>query len=147
MKVCVFQPLTVDLDVKPIIILGESNYQKEQKIEKQKQEELKKRTVIARERNYNSNYEIVDVDYTNDCVTWVKNKTGIDRTIGNGARLGIQGHEPRIGAIGSLKRYVHAVLITEVDGNEITFEESHYRTNLITRRTLNISEFLGFIYN
>jgi len=146
MKVCVFQPLTVDLDVKPIIILDESNYQKEQKIEKQKQEELKKRNVVPRERIYKESIEIIGESNVNNCVEFVKQETGIDRTLGNGARNAIQGTTPQVGAIGVLRGRPHAVIVLAIAGDEITIKESNYIKNKITKRILPLTDFLGFVY-
>ena len=84
------------------------------------------------------------VDYTNNCVMWAKAQTGIYRTMGYGGMSAVQGREPRVGAIGVL--YGHAVVTESIDGNMITFEESNYIKNWITRRTLPLSSFLGFIY-
>ena len=87
-------------------------------------------------------------DNTNNCVKWVKNKTGINRTLGTGARLAIQGKEPKIGAIGAEKgKVAHAVLIVGIDGDKIIINESNYVKNWITSRVLSRSDFLGFIYN
>lgn len=86
-------------------------------------------------------------DNTNNCVAWIKKQTGIYRTLGNGARAGIQGQEPRVGAVGSVKGAVHAVLVVAVNGNQITIHESNYVRGWITQRTLPLSMFLGFIYS
>lgn len=86
-------------------------------------------------------------DNTNNCVAWVKKKTGINRPLGNGARGAIQGKEPRIGAIGSVTGSVHAVLVVGINGNQITVHESNYVRNWIVQRTLPLSMFIGFIYS
>lgn len=83
----------------------------------------------------------------NNCVSYSKQQTGIDRPLGNGARKSIQGHAPKIGAIGSLKGAVHAVVVTAINGNMITFTESNLVKNYITQRTLPLSQFIGFVYN
>lgn len=86
------------------------------------------------------------------CVPYAKAKTGINRSIGNGARKGIQGQEPRVGAIGAMKGSVpHAVFITAINGNQITFTEAGYLyeegSYWIDQRTAPASMFLGYIYN
>lgn len=81
------------------------------------------------------------------CVPWAKAQTGIDHSIGWGARDGIQGKEPRINAIGALNGSVHAVVVTAINGNQITFKESGFKTGWITQRTLPLSSFRGFIYS
>lgn len=91
--------------------------------------------------------KVLYADRTNNCVGWVKNKLGINRSIGNGARAGIQGKEPKVGAIGAVKGAVHAVLVTAINDGMITIAESNYRKNVITARVLPASQFLGFIYN
>lgn len=90
-------------------------------------------------------YEIVRQDSVNNCVFFAKAETGIYRTMGAGGRLAINSQEPQVGKIGSLKGFAHAVVIEKVEGDMITFRESNYRKNLITRRTLPRSQFLGFI--
>lgn len=90
--------------------------------------------------------EVLYTDYTNNCVQFYKNQTGVTRPLGPGGRAGIQGKEPRVGAGGVLKGRPHLVLIEKIEGNTITFKESNYRRNLITRRSLPTSSFLGYIY-
>lgn len=91
--------------------------------------------------------KLVYADNTNNCVTWVKNQTGIYRTLGNGARYAVQGTEPRVGAIGAVKGRPHAVLVKSIDGNMITIWESNYTRGWITERVLPLSLFIGFIYS
>jgi hypothetical protein len=67
--------------------------------------------------------------------------------MGTGGRLAIQGQEPKVGSIGVEKSIAHAVVIEKIDGDLITFRESNYIKNYITRRTLPRSQFLGFIYS
>lgn len=84
------------------------------------------------------------------CVNFAKYKTGIYRTLGNGARKAIQGREPRVGAIGAMTGRVHAVVVTAVNGDQITFVEAGYLYDngwWITQRTAPKSSFLGFVYN
>ena len=81
-------------------------------------------------------------------MAWAKRQTGITRSLGAGARYSIQGKNPSVGAIGSLKgRIPHAVVVTAVNGENITFKESNYAKGWITQRTLPLSQFLGFVYN
>lgn len=84
------------------------------------------------------------------CVPYVKAKTGIYRTLGNGARDGIQGYVPQVGAIGAVVGQVHAVYVTAVSGDQITFSEAGYLYDdgswWVTQRTLSSSYFIGFIY-
>ncbi|MBA2706119.1 MAG: transglycosylase family protein [Blastocatellia bacterium] len=86
-------------------------------------------------------------DRTNNCVAFAKAKTGIYRTLGNGARSGIQGHEPRVGAIAVVKGSIHAGVVVAISGNMVTIHESNYIKNWIVQRTLPISMFLGYAYN
>jgi surface antigen len=86
-------------------------------------------------------------DRTNNCVQFAKDQTGINHPMGSGGRSSIQGHDPRVGAIGSLKGAPHAVVVTAIHGDQITIKESNYRRNAITQRTLPKSMFLGYIYN
>ena len=82
-----------------------------------------------------------------NCVSFVKAQTGIYRSLGNGARAGIQGYTPQVGAIGAVIGRVHAVYITAINGDQVTFTESNYVRGWITQRTLPTSYFLGFVYN
>lgn len=87
-----------------------------------------------------------DTQYFN-CVSYVKAKTGIYRSLGNGARSAIQGKEPRVGSIGAMRGRAHAVYVTAVNGEMVTFTESNYMRGYITQRTAPVSMFLGFAYN
>lgn len=82
-----------------------------------------------------------------NCVEYAKSMTGISRTMGVGGRQAIQGTEPQVGAIGSLIGPAHAVVVEKVDGELVTFTESNFTKGFITRRTLPLSSFIGFIYN
>lgn len=111
-------------------------------------DKLARRTVSRQSTSsrYAGAVEVIAVDYTNNCVAWSKKQTGINRPLGPGARNAIQGTEPRVGAIGSTKGTAHAVVVVAISGNMITFNESNYRRNVITRRTLSIDQFIGFVY-
>lgn len=117
---------------------------------REKDRQLARRTISRRSTSSRyargSSVEVVAVDYTNNCVVWSKKQTGINRPLGPGARNAIQGTEPRVGAIGSTKGTAHAVVVVAISGNMITFNESNYRRNVITRRTLSIDQFIGFVY-
>jgi hypothetical protein len=91
-----------------------------------------------------SNFELLYEDYTNNCVAYAKRETGIYRTMGLGGMSAIQGHEPQVGAIGVLPS--HAVVVESVENGIVQFRESNYKKNWITRRSLPVSSFLGFIY-
>lgn len=81
-----------------------------------------------------------------NCVSYVKAKTGIYRTMGWGGRAAIQGATPQVGAVGVLRGYPHAVYIIAINESQITFTESNYISGWVTQRTLSSSYFLGFIY-
>lgn len=86
-------------------------------------------------------------DRTNNCVLWAENQTGIHHVLGNGARKAIQGSEPKVGAIASLKGSIpHAGVVTAVNGDQITISESNYIKNWVDSRTLPLSMFIGFVY-
>lgn len=91
-----------------------------------------------------SSVEKVYADNTNNCVNWAKQQTGIYRPMGLGGQSAIQGYEPRIGAIGVLPG--HAVVVENIENGMVTFRESNYIKNFITRRTLPESSFRGYIY-
>ena len=88
---------------------------------------------------------ILYADNTNNCVAFSKRETGITKTMGAGGRLAINSQEPKVGFIGSLIGTPHAVVIEKVDGELVTFKESNYKKNFITRRTLPKSQFIGYI--
>lgn len=86
-------------------------------------------------------------DNTNNCVAWAKQRTGINRPLGYGARNAIQGDEPRIGAIGSTKGGTpHAVVVVAINGDYLTVNESNYTSNYVTQRVLRKNDFIGFVY-
>lgn len=164
------KPIVTDYDFQPIamselfvdttppaveIVVTQSEYQK-----KQEEERL---AVLAKKKATRANLTVnltptsgtqygnaviigVDTKYLN-CVSYTKAMTGINRSIGNGGRSGIQGSEPRVGSIGVMTGSAHAVYVTSVNGNSITFTESNYSRGFITQRTAPRSMFLGFIYN
>lgn len=87
-------------------------------------------------------------DYTNNCVEWTKKQTGIDHPLGNGARGSIQGQEPKVGAIGSLKGNIpHAVVVVAIADNSVVIQESNFYKNWITTRSLPKEQFIGYVYN
>jgi len=132
---------------------GESEVQKREREEREKREreeqEREQQAKLARESHSKASSPRVEVLYpdgTNNCVSFAKRQTGINRPLGTGGRSAIQGQEPRVGAIGSTKGTPHAVVVTVINGNYITVIESNYKKNFITRRVLARSEFIGFIY-
>lgn len=133
------------------IVKVESQYDIEQKKKKEEAEKVAaekvaRATVFVQSGDESGIVEVLYADKTNNCVMWYKNQTGITRSLGAGGRSGIQGKEPRVGAGGVLKGSPHIVLIEKIEGNTITFRESNYRKNLITRRSLPTSSFLGYVY-
>jgi hypothetical protein len=84
-------------------------------------------------------------DSTNNCVRFALRQAGISRSVGAGGRYGINSQEPKVGAVGVEKEIIHAVYITKVEGDMITFSESNYQRGWITQRTLPRSAFIGFI--
>lgn len=137
------------------IKIGESINDKiiKEQLEKERQETL------AREKERQN--KILTESYTghgtaiklyesnlNNCVEFVKQKTGITHKLGSGGRGYIQGQEPKIGSIGvEAGKYPHAVLIVNIDNDKIIINESNYEEGWVTQRTLSRSDFLGFIYN
>lgn len=79
------------------------------------------------------------------CVPFAKRITGINRSIGDGGRRGINSDVPTVGAIGVEKVRTHAVVIKEIIDDEIIIEEANFIRGAITRRVLKRSDFLGFI--
>jgi hypothetical protein len=84
-------------------------------------------------------------DQTNNCLLWVKKKTNTNTRIGDGGREGINSQEPKVGAIGVEKKYIHAVLIVAINGDDIIINESNFIKGWITERILHRSDFLGYI--
>jgi len=84
-------------------------------------------------------------DNTNNCAQWAKRQAGITKSIGAGGRGGINTQNPREGIVGAERGIIHAVYITKVDGDQITFQESNFIRGWITERTLPRSSFIGFI--
>jgi len=86
-------------------------------------------------------------DSTNNCVAWSKKQTGISGTLGNGARAGIQGTEPRIGAIGAEKGGIpHAFVVVAIKDDTIIINESNFIKNWISQREIPKSRVLGYVY-
>lgn len=149
---------TAQVEKSNIIIPGPSRIEIQVKEfnEAMEQKERDIRDVQARERasrvapkaspaykSYNG-AEVIG-DSREDCVTYAKRVTGIQRTIGNGGRAGINSDSPTVGAIGVQSGVVHAVVVESIQGNQITVIEANWVKGHITRRTLDISEFKGFI--
>ena len=108
------------------------------------------REVLARERGESytgtgNGIEIIGYSKEN-CVQYAKRITGINRTVGTGGRRGIQGSEPRVGAIGVEKTRTHAVVIEKIEGEKITITEANFLRGRITRRVLRLNDLMGFIY-
>lgn len=91
--------------------------------------------------------KLISQDNTNNCVLWAKKVTGYSGTLGAGGRSAINSQEPKVGAIGSLRGAPHAVVIKEINGDQIRIWESNYRRGWITERVLSRSMFLGFVYS
>jgi len=89
--------------------------------------------------------EVIGESWEN-CVEFAKRITGISRSIGNGGRSGVEGSEPRVGAIGVEARIRHAVVVEKIEGDQITITEANFYRGKITRRRLVKSDFVGFIY-
>lgn len=126
------------------IVLGESNTQKAEREKREKE--------LAELKERGESYVAGDVkklyhDNTNNCVAWAKRQTGITRTLGNGARAGIQGTEPKVGAIGAMKAGVHAVVVVAINGDYLTVNESNHTKGWITQRVVNKNQMLGYVYN
>ena len=151
-------PVYIEPQPKVAIQVGESESGRREREEQElKEKEAEKRariTVKARESHQNrfeserytsSSVEILYADSMNNCVQFSKQQSGINRVMGAGGRSAIQTQEPKVGAIGVLAGTPHAVYIEKIDGDKITFRESNYRRNFITRRTLPRQAFLGFI--
>ena len=123
------------------ILLRETEQQSREVLGREKQREYE-----SSHTSSSSSYEIVSEDKINNCVEYVKKRTGITRPIGSGGRLGINAAEPIVGAIGVEKGGVpHAVFIEKIDGDIITIVESNWKKNYITRRVLKRSDFMGYI--
>lgn len=147
------QPVVLTKPPKVAILAGESNQQiKDREEAEKKEKEALKKIKKTSSGVLGSSYTggeatILYEDHTNNCVLWAKQQTGINRVLGNGARAGIQGHEPKVGAIGSLSSGVpHAVVVVAVNGDEVVFHESNFYKNKITMRVLPKSQFIGFVY-
>ncbi len=80
------------------------------------------------------------------CVIYAKKATGIDRSIGYAGRAKADGTEPRVGAIGLMKYWGHAVVIEEINGDSLTITEANWVKGAIDRRVLKTSDFRGYIY-
>jgi hypothetical protein len=108
--------------------------------------ELSNRTRTLESPAYeNANVTKLYADTTNNCVKFALAQAKISKSVGYGGRNGINSYEPKVGSVGVEKSIRHAVYITKVEGEMITFSESNYVKNYITQRTLPKSSFLGFI--
>lgn len=165
------KPIVTDYDFQPIamselfvdttppaveIVVTQSEYQKKQEEERLAALAKKK----AARANFNGNLATSGDSYGNytkvsfdsrsrfgSCVPWAKEQTGIYRTIGNGARSGIQGNQPQIGAIIALKGATpHAGVVVSFTGSTVTFNESGYLNSWITQRTVPLSMAIGYVY-
>lgn len=116
-------------------IVGESEYQK-----KKKQETKKESPAFL-----NANVEIISESNEN-CVEYAKRISGIQRTMGGGARLAIQGTKPITGAIGSEKKYIHAFVVERVIQGGVVATEANYVKGHINRRFIPNDDILGYVY-
>lgn len=152
-----FSPVGQSESIKtPIIVIDEERRRQAQEAEAKKIAEERAKQATARKLTVNSStsgsqYGTAKLLYRDtlywNCVSFVKAKTGIYRTLGNGARGAIQGYEPQVGAIGAVVGRVHAVYIIAVNGDQVTFIESNYVRGWITERTLSTKYFLGYVYS
>jgi hypothetical protein len=139
-------------------IPGDSEYQigERARVAREESERLaRQREVLARERSRvpggsytgtGSNVEIVEKDTRFfNCVAYARWKSGINRSIGNGGRAGINTQTPQVGAIGVERKIYHAVYIEKIEGDQITIMEANYYKGWITRRVLKRSDFMGFV--
>jgi hypothetical protein len=124
-----------------VFVLGDSLFQKQEQ-----ERELKRRAEIKESPGFSTgDAKRLYPDNTNNCTVWAKRQAGIGGVLGAGGRRAVNSQEPKVGAIGVEREIIHAVLITKIDGDMITFSESNFIKNWITERTLPRSEFLGFI--
>lgn len=103
-------------------------------------------TIVPVKKALFTNAEKLYQSPINNCVEFAKQETGIYRTMGAGGRLAINSHEYKDGIIGSLVGSPHAVVTESKNNGLITFRESNYEEDWITRRTLPESQFIGFIH-
>jgi hypothetical protein len=124
------------------IVVVESESNKRERLER---ESIVKRPVV-RSKTFSSGSAIsLYPDSTNNCVKFAKQQTGITRIMGLGGMSAIQGHEPKVGAIGVTPG--HATVVVAINDNLITIHESNYKKGFITERVLTKDNFLGYIYN
>jgi hypothetical protein len=110
------------------------------------------RTVVARgTRTPSPNYAINEgfevIGYSNEqCITYAKKKAGIERPLGYAGRVVTQEITPKVGVIGLMSNYGHAVFVEAVDDNRIQVSEANWVKGEIIRRWLNLDEMRGYVY-
>lgn len=89
-------------------------------------------------------YVVIGNSYE-DCVSYAKRITGINRPIGNGARAGINTQIPRVGEIVAERKYVHAAVVENITSNGVVVSEANFVPSKIDRRFIPFSDILGYI--
>lgn len=79
------------------------------------------------------------------CVAFAKRMTGIYRTMGWGARQGINSQTPKVGAIVAERIYIHAAVVREVKENGLLIEEANYLRGYSNLRFIPYSDVLGYV--
>lgn len=87
-----------------------------------------------------------DTKYFN-CVSYAKAMTGVQGTVGDGARAAARQSVPRIGVMAAVRgSRPHAAVVVGISGSMITIHEANYTSGWITERVLPLSMFIGFVY-
>ena len=124
-----------------VFVLGDSLFQKQEQ-----ERELKRQTELKESPGFlTGDAKRLYPDDTNNCTVWAKRQAGIGGVLGAGGRRAVNSQEPKVGAIGVEKGIIHAVVVTRIDGEMITFMESNFIRGWITERTLPRDKFIGFI--
>lgn len=77
---------------------------------------------------------------------YAKSVTGITKSIGYAGTAKAEGTIPRVGAIGLMASWGHAVVIQAIHGDTVTITESNWVRGKIDTRELPLTAIRGYIY-
>ena len=90
--------------------------------------------------------EVIGESYE-QCVETYKRLSGRNRSLGYAGNIPSQGDVPAVGAGALWRNYGHIGYVTAVNGDTVIVVDSNWVKGKLTRHTLSVDNFRGFIYN
>lgn len=91
------------------------------------------------------NVEVIGTSFE-QCVEFYKRVTGRHRSLGYAGNIPSQGGVPQIGAGALWRGYGHIGVVVSINEDTITVEDANWTKGKVTRHSLPVSAFRGFIY-